>query len=433
MKEKKHLTLRERNKIQGGLANNKTFKQIGLELEKVSTTVAREVKQHMYIKKKGAKFSRFFNDCIYRKTCTKKFLCDDLNCLKERCSLCSKCNYICPDYTKEQCPRMEKALYVCNGCEDKAHCQLEKRYYESTLAQYQYKEVLKSHRDGIAINEDEMNLLNDLICPLMKKGQSLHHIYTNNKDVICIDERTLYNYVEAGLLDVNNFDLIRQVRYKKRINTNRYKLKIDKKCYQGRTYKDYQEYIKEHPGVPVVEIDSVEGLRDETEAILTVHFVNCALQLGFFRKHNNSKSVIDAFNCLYERLGYEDFTKLFPIFLTDRGCEFSNPKELEIGPDGRQRAKVFFCDPMCSWQKSQCERNHELMRYIIPKKNSIAFLNQEKTELMMNTINNYTRKQFGNNTPYQMFKFIYGSKITKKLGIKYITPNDILLKPSLIR
>jgi len=73
------------------------------------------------------------------------------------------------------------------------------------------------------------------------------------------------------------------------------------------------------------------------------------------------------------------------------------------------------------------------MRYIIPKKQSIAFLNQEKTELMMNNINNYTRKQFGDNTPYQIFKFIYGSEIIKKLGIKYITPNDILLKPSLIR
>ena len=290
MKGNTHLTLRDRNKIQGGLANNKTFKQMGLELGKDPTTIAREVKQHMYIKKKGASYSRFFNDCQFRKKCNKQYLCDDLNCLKERCSLCSKCNYICSDYIKEQCPKREKPPYVCNGCKDKARCQLEKRYYEGTLAQQQYDQVLKSHRTGIAINENERKLLNDLICPLMKKGQSLHHIYVNNRNVIPVDERTLYNYVEAGLFDVNNFDLIRQVRYKKRINTNHYKLKIDKKCYKDRTYKDYQEYIKESPDVPVVEIDRVEGLRDETKAILTVHFVNCALQLGFFVKGVRTKS-----------------------------------------------------------------------------------------------------------------------------------------------
>lgn len=51
----------------------------------------------------------------------------------------------------------------------------------------------------------------------------------------------------------------------------------------------------------------------------------------------------------------------------------------------------------------------------------------------MNNINNYTRKSLGDNTPYKVFEFIYGKEILKKLGVKYITANDVLLKPSLVK
>jgi hypothetical protein len=60
-------------------------------------------------------------------------------------------------------------------------------------------------------------------------------------------------------------------------------------------------------------------------------------------------------------------------------------------------------------------------------------MNQEKTTLMMNNINNYSRKSLGDNTPYSIFEFLYGKEMLKKLGVKYIAPNDVLLKPSLVR
>lgn len=183
----------------------------------------------------------------------------------------------------------------------------------------------------------------------------------------------------------------------------------------------------------MVEIDSLEGLRDETQAILTVHFVNCGLQLGFFRSHNDAQSVIDIFNDLYIKLGKKDFKKLFPLLIEDRGREFTNPEGIERSLDGKIKTKVFFCKAMRSYEKPHCERNHEFMRYVIPKKKSIAFMNQEKTMLMMNNINNYSRKSLGDNTPYKIFEVIYGEEILKKLGVKYINPNDILLKPSLVR
>ena len=116
-----------------------------------------------------------------------------------------------------------------------------------------------------------------------------------------------------------------------------------------------------------------------------------------------------------------------------RGREFTNPEAIEHSLNGKIKTNVFFCNAMSSFQKPHCERNHEFMRNVIPKKTSIAFMDQEKTRLMMNNINNYSRKSLGDNSPYKVFEFIYGKEILKKLGVKYISPNEILLKPSLIR
>jgi len=433
-KGKSHLTFSERNKIQGGLANKKSLKEIAFELHKNPSTISREIKAHMFVKKKGRHYSRYFNDCSYRNICNMHYVCDDLNCVKESCGHCGKCIYICKSYTKQICERREKPPYVCNGCPKRGLCDLEKRFYDSAVAQQQYQAVLKNAREGIAISHNERDFLGDLLRPLLRRGQSLHHIYINNKNLITVDEKTLYNYIEAGVFDdINNLDLPRQVRYKKRKDPNYYRLKIDKGCYIGRNYECFQSYLKEHPDVPVVEIDSVEGLRDETQAILTIHFVNCGLQLGFFREHNDAQSVIDIFNELYLKLGEEDFKKLFPLLLVDCGGEFTNPELIERTLDGKIKTKVFFCHAMSSYEKPHCERNHEFMRNVIPKRKSIAFMNQEKTTLMMNHINNYTRKSLGDNTPYKVFEFIYGKEILKKLGVKYISPNDILLNPSLVR
>ena len=77
------------------------------------------------------------------------------------------------------------------------------------------------------------------------------------------------------------------------------------------------------------------------------------------------------------------------LYLTDNGFEFSNPTAIEIAPDGSLRTKVFYCDPMASWQKPHVERNHEFIRLILPKGSSFDDLTQEKVGLMMSHINSY--------------------------------------------
>ncbi len=146
----------------------------------------------------------------------------------------------------------------------------------------------------------------------------------------------------------------------------------------------------------VVEMDSICGKQNERPVILSLLFRNCDLQLFFYRKDNTARSVMDIFKWLRSVLTEEEYEKLFPVILTDRGSEFSDPVPIEADlSTGVVQTKVFYCDPMNSNQKSKCERNHELFRYVVPKGNSFNVLDKQKTELIMNNVNSYPRKRLG--------------------------------------
>ena len=144
-------------------------------------------------------------------------------------------------------------------------------------------------------------------------------------------------------------------------------------------------------------------------------------------------SVTDIFNHLYELLGFDNFTKLFPICLADNGTEFSDPFGIEVDSDGVIRSQVFYCDPSSPGQKGACENNHEFIRRIIPKSTDLGQYTQTQINLMMNHINSYGRHELGDKSPYEMFEFYYGKEILDLLGIHKIPANEIILKPELLK
>ena len=178
-----------------------------------------------------------------------------------------------------------------------------------------------------------------------------------------VSESTMYRLIDYGLFDAKNIDLPRKVRYARRKKKKVYK--VDKSCRLGRTYADYQLYIREHPDLPVTQIDSVEG-RKGGKVLLTIHFVKAEFMLAYLRDHNDSQSVIDVFEQLYFELRPDRFMSLMPVLLGDNGSEFSNPKALESDRQGNHRTKVFYCDTSAPHQKGSAERNHEFIR-MFPK------------------------------------------------------------------
>lgn len=157
----------------------------------------------------------------------------------------------------------------------------------------------------------ELQRIDRIISPLIQQGQSIHQICVNNGDEIMLDERTIYNYVDAGLLSVGNMDLPRKVRYK--VRKRKPSVRVDKQCHLGRTYEDFLEYTAANPDVPIVEIDSVEG-RKGGKVLLTVFFRNSTLMLAFLRDRNTARSVTEVLNGCTKLLGTSNTADCFPSF-----------------------------------------------------------------------------------------------------------------------
>jgi len=427
----KHMTQDERYAIKEGLDNGMSFKEIARRIGKDCTTVSKEVKGRKVFVRKGAHGQKF-NDCAHRFGCHENSLCPGKVCRNRVCRNCREapfCGKLCQRYERVRCTKIEKPPYCCNNCDQRHKCTLEKALYDPRSAQAEYEALRHDARAGFDLDEGEAERLDAIVSPLLRQGQSLHHIRATNSGNIMLSERSLYNYVDAGLFTARNLDMPRKVRFKRR--KSRIAQKADPKCAVGRTYEDYQAFRAANSDVSVVEMDTVHG-EHGGKALLTLHFVPCSFMLAILIDGLKADDVKKGIAGLRRDLGCELFTKLFPIILTDRGSEFSDPKSIEFDEDGEGLTRVFYCDPQQSQQKGSAENNHTFIRRVIPKSTSLDGLCQGDITLMMNHINSYVRKALNDVAPMTVFECIYKGETLKKLGAVLIPHDKIILRPSLI-
>lgn len=427
----KHLDLQQRLTIEQGLNDKLSFKLISSSINKNCSTISKEIRLNSIITNSGA-YGHAFNNCFHRDNCEHISLCSLCQYKsKHRCRSCNLCRFHCPDFLEETCPHLSKPPYVCNGCSDKRSCTLSKRIYNAHEAQNAYLKRYNESRCGFVLSLEEIERLNNILVPLIcEQHQSIHHAYINNIDRIMYSERTLYRIIDAVLLKIRNIDLPNKVKLRFRRSKPYYK--VDKACLEGRRYEDFIAFTTQHPDLPIVQMDSVEGNKGG-KVLLTLHFTVPSVMLAYLRDHNDSQSVIDVFDQLYVLLGRELFMKLFPVILTDNGSEFSNPKAIEFDSEGHRRTYIFYCHPSAPYEKGACEVNHQLLRRILPKGSSFDFLSQEKVDLMMSHINSYHRAKLNDKSPFSVFSDLYGEETLTSLNLSKIDANDITLSPSLVK
>ena len=282
------------------------------------------------------------------------------------------------------------------------------------------------------MSAEDLQVIAGTVIPLVQNGVSLPIAYYAYADQMPVSMRTIYKYIDKRVFDIGNMDLRRTVQRKPNRKKSGPELKVDKQCHINRTYPDFQAYIMEHPELNIIEMDTVEGTKGG-KVILTLFFRDCDLQLMILKDKKTAAAVTSAYGMLRKRLG-DDFARVFRLVLTDRGTEFSNPAAIEFDPySGEADVRVFYCDPQQTNQKSRCERNHEYIRYIIPKGTSMNDRKQEEITLMMNHVNSMPRASLNAKTPYELFVEIYGEETARKLGLEMIPLKQLCLKPELFK
>lgn len=385
MTKHKHLTLSDRNDIQLGLERGETFKAIGQSILKDPTTVSKEVKRNRQVREST---------------------CDKL-----------------------PCPLLDKAPFVCNGCpKRRQNCGYKKIFYLAKQAQKQYEQTLVEAREGTPLNSKTFWDMDKVISDGVKKGQHIYHILkTHNLDV---SSSTVYRHIRKGYLSIAPIDLARAVKFKERRKS---KLpSIPKEAKKGRSYEDFLNYLALNQLDSWLEMDTVMG-RMGGKVLLTFNLSFCNF---IFARLLDNKTALEVTKHLYDikntlHQADKDFFQLFPVILTDNGREFARVDDIEM--DVRGECKLFFCDPNRSDQKGRIEKNHTLIRDILPKGTSFDNLTQEDINLVCSHVNSVKRAALNGKSAYELFAFTYGEEIPKLLGISKIPAEDVCQSSTLLQ
>lgn len=337
----------------------------------------------------------------------------------------------------EPCEKTQRFPFICHNCSNNRFCKRRKYYYNYKQAQYDYETTLKNSRVGIDMSIDEVEYWNEFFKDKIKhKNQPILHIFNNIKETFPRSIQTFYKYVHKGYFPgINDEMLPRSFSYKPRKKKEEVKtIRFDNVIKIGRKIDDFKNYIEKHPNANIVEMDTVIGKFEDKRCIMTLYFRKTKTMLMFLIKKYKPNEVTSIFEKLRKILGDETFKKLFEVILTDNGWEFSKPGDIEVDKATDEKLiNVFYTDPYSSWQKGSIERNHEFIRYIIPK--GITFDNLTKKNVidMMNNINNVQRKSLDYQTPFELFQKEYGNDISTKLHLTPIQKDEVNLNYTLLK
>lgn len=406
----KRIDLSERISIQASIERELSLEETAKRINRSASSVYREIINNSYIKNGR-------NTCAH---CAKV-------CLVKPTFVGGECNDFIPSF----CPELSKFPYVCNKCKRQNYCKHTKRYYDCEKANRKALALHSSTRMGkkFSVDCELIKEINAILIDRINKRQGLYHIRSSN-DLIRdnMSERTLRRYIYDGMFTVKAHNLPNYVKlsHKKHEYNPRKKLNVIR--LEGRTYKYYLQEISKNGRRNEFQYDSVIGLIDDKLSILTITHADTNFQFGYVIEKGKSSSVNEIINSLKE-LFAEEYKHIFKINLCDNGSEFENFYQNE---SIHENVKVFYTDPYKSYHKPECERNHEFIRCILHKHETLNNITQENLNLIFSHINSYIRKSLNGETPYDLFVKEFGEGVVKKLNIQKVKATDVNLTPNLL-
>ena len=419
---KKHITSFDRFKILKYLSLRFNIPKIARILGYNKTSIYREIIINSIVENKHPQFGWGF----------KTRLC-------KNASICgpkiSRCPEVCMKYLPKTCSLITKPYEVCNFCERIKECKFEHLIYHPEIAHDAAKKRFKNGKTKIKLNEYELRKFDEYVSKPIINGQSPEVVksYSSNKDFpVC--SKTLRSYIDKGLLTAKNIDLRRKLSITTSNNYNyprSYSHDPLKKI--DHLYDDYIHYMIKHPKEVTFQCDTVFGKRDDKKCLLTIHADTLHFQMYILLLNKTALRVNNAFMAIRNKLGKERFSKVFRVLLSDNGTEFDNLTELEHDIDGEIMCRVFYTRTYRSSDKAECERNHELFRYIRKKGKTLDTIDEEDIEIINSHINSYPRKSLDWKTPIEAMKEKFGNDIVKLLGIEEIKRKDVNLTARVLK
>ena len=223
-------------------------------------------------------------------------------------------------------------------------------------------------------------------------GEALESGRFPREQMVCT--KTLYNYVDQGLIGIKNIDLPEKVRR----NTKREKVRKNKRIL-GDSIELRPESVELREEFGHWEIDTVVGSkREEEPCAMTLVERKTRFAIWVKAADHTASSVQEAvrrvMNCFEGKV-----SDVFRTVTADNGSEFAQLTELT-----KQGTQVYFTHPYSSWEKGTNECHNKLLRRFIPKGVSMNRYSEEDIAYMADWANSLPRKILAYRSPELLFE-----------------------------
>lgn len=268
-------------------------------------------------------------------------------------------------------PDAGQAVYEKN----KARCGAKyKMFYASDFIQYAVKMIQKEEWSP------------DSICGRAKKD--------NLFDGKFVSTKTLYAYIDHGLLPIKNIDLpLKVVR-----STKKKRVRKNKKVL-GKSIEERPKHVEERSEFGHWEIDTVLGKRKSVEPVLLTLTERKTRMEHIIKIQSKTAEEVEKGMAELKAFYGVSFTDIFKTITSDNGSEFSALKEAVD-----TNTEVYYTHPYTSCERGTNERHNGLIRRFIPKGKSIKDIDPTLVSYVENWMNTLPRKILNYRTPMEAFE-----------------------------
>ena len=224
-------------------------------------------------------------------------------------------------------------------------------------------------------------------------GNAMRKDSYSRDQMVCT--KTLYNYIDLGLLNIKNIDLpekLKRSSKKNRVRKNRRIL--------GRSIEERAPEVEDRAEFGHWEADLVIGSKKGEDAVLLTMIERKTREYWMLPiPSREPDDVMAALKGIRERYS-EHWDDIFKTITTDNGSEFARLSELEA----MSRTLVYFAHPYTSCEKGSVERHNGLIRRFIPKGKRIDSYSTEQIGQIEIWCNSLPRKILGYQTPDELFE-----------------------------
>jgi IS30 family transposase len=209
-----------------------------------------------------------------------------------------------------------------------------------------------------------------------------------------VSTKTIYNYIDLGLMKTKNLDLAFKVKRSTKQNAKHQHKKI-----LGRSIDERPLEANDRSEFGHWEIDTVIGKKHKGQSVLLT-LTERKTRMEIIRRipEKSASAVEQALNKIAKEAG-PLFSKAFKSITADNGSEFSDLMSLEKTTD----IKIYYAHPYTSSERGTNEHHNGLIRRFIPKGKSMNNYVINTIERIQNWCNTLPRKILSYLTPGEAF------------------------------